>query len=55
MAYVRIYNPTFSKLSIRIYFSNLGVILLLLGPVGLMGTHVPFTRVWVTPIEANWN
>ena len=58
---VRIYNPPLSKLSIRLYFPSLGVIKLLLGalvplgPLGLMGSHVPVTRVGGTLIEANWN
>ena len=58
---VRIYNPPLSKLSIRLCFPNLGVILLLLGPVvplgplGLMGPHVPVIRVEGTLIEDNWN
>ena len=56
--FVRIYNPPLSKLSIRLYKPNLGVIYLLLGPlvplvpVGLMGPHVLVTRVWGTLIEA---
>ena len=40
---------------IGLYFPNLGFIYLLLGPLGLMGPHVPVTRVWGTPIEANLN
>ena len=42
--------------STRLYFPNLGVIYLLLGPLvplgplGLMGPHVPVTRVWETTI-----
>ena len=40
---------------------NLGVILVIiespvsLGPLGLMGPHVPVTRVWGTQIEANFH
>ena len=38
---------------------NLGVFLVIieslvqLGPLGLMRLHIPVTRVWGTPIEAN--
>ena len=45
--------------SIRVYFPNLGVIQLLLGPLvplgtlGLMGPHVPVTKVWGTLLEVS--
>ena len=52
---VRIYNPPLTILSIRLLFSYLRSILLLLGPLGLMGPHVPVTRVWGTPTEANFH
>ena len=48
---VRIYNPPLTKLSIRFFYPNLGVLfnylgpLVSLGPLGLMGPHVPITRV----------
>ena len=47
--------------SMRLYLPNLEFIQLLLGPLvplgplGLMGTHVPVTSVWGTQIEANYN
>ena len=59
VASVRIYNPPLTKLSIRLFYPNLGVLfnylrpLVPLGPLGLMRTHVPVTRVWGTLIEAN--
>ena len=56
---VRIYNPPLTKLSIRLFSPNLGVLsnylgpLVPLGPRGLMGPHLPVTRLWGTSIEAN--
>ena len=48
---VRILNPPLTILSIYIIYPNLGTLinylglLVPLGPLGLMGTHVPITRV----------
>ena len=59
--FVRIYNSPLTKLSTRLFYPNLGVLfnslgpLVPLGPLGLMGPHVLVTRVWVTPIEANFH
>ena len=58
---VIIYNPPLTKLSIRLFYPNLGLLfnylgpLVPLGPLGIMGPHVPATRVWGTPIEANFH
>ena len=55
----RIYNPPMTKLSIRFFYPNLGVLFNYLGPLvplvplGLIGAHLLVTRVWGTPIEAN--
>ena len=61
MGGVRIINPPFTILSIRLYFPNLGTLikylgpLVQLGPLGLMGPHVPVTRVWGTLLEINFH
>ena len=46
-------------MSIRLFFPNLGTLINYLGPLvqldplGLMGPHVPVTRVWGTLLEVN--
>ena len=48
---VRIINPPLTILSIRLYLPNLGTLIKYLGPLGIMGPHVPVTRVWGTLLE----
>ena len=59
MGGVRIINPPLTILYIRLIFPNLGTLinylgpLVQLGPLDLMGPHVPVTRVWGTLLEVN--
>ena len=51
---VRIYNPPLTKLSIRLFYPNLGVLFNYLGPLGLMGPHVPL-GLWAILVRFLWD
>ena len=52
---VRIINPPFGQMSIRLIYPNLGTLINYLLPLVPLGPHVPVTRVWGTLLEVNFH
>ena len=53
--HVRIINPPLTYFLLDLIFPNLGTLINYLGPLGLMGPHVPITRVRGTLLEVKFH